>query len=56
MLYFLLILRNIIVTIAVAITEITLAIIGGNFRPSGACSIYPNVIRIHMIAGTKVTI
>ena len=48
--------RNIIVTAAVAMTEITLAIIDGNLKPSGACSIYPNVIRMHTMAGTKVTI
>jgi hypothetical protein len=47
---------NAIVIIAVAITEITLAVIDGNLRPSGACRIYPNVIRVHAIAGSNVTI
>ena len=40
--------------IIVAITEITLAIIAGSLRPSGACKIYAKVIRIHTIAGANV--
>ena len=41
--------------IAVAITEITLAIIEGNLKPSGACRIYPNAIKVQMTDGTNVT-
>ena len=51
-LYFL---RNAAVRIAVAITEITLAIIEGNLKPSGACRIYPNAIKVQMTDGTNVT-
>lgn len=40
----------------VAITEIALAIIEGNLKPSGACRIYANAISVQMIAGTNVTI
>ena len=39
---------------AVAITEIILAIIGGHPKPSGACRIYPNAIKVHIIAGINV--
>lgn len=41
---------------AVAIMEVTFAIIGGNPKPSGACRMYPNVIKVHTIAGTNVMI
>ena len=44
-------LRNIAVTIAVAITEIILAVIEGSLKPSGACKIYPNAIKVQKIAG-----
>ncbi|MEE1156129.1 MAG: hypothetical protein U0K80_01810 [Methanobrevibacter sp.] len=37
-----------IVIIAAAITQITLAIIEGNFKHSGDCSTYPNVIKIQI--------
>ena len=36
---------------AVAIIEIIFAIIEGNPNPSGACSIYANAIKVHIIAG-----
>ena len=49
--YFLNFLRNIIVVIAVAIIEIILDIIEGNLKPSGACRIYANAIKVHTIAG-----
>ena len=45
---------NIIVTMDVAIMEITLAIMEGNPKPSGAWSIYPKVIKVHTIAGANV--
>ena len=44
------------VVMTVIIIEIMLDIIEGNPRPSGACSIYPNAISVHTIAGTKVII
>ena len=37
----------------VAITEIILAIIEGNLKPSGACRIYANVIKVHTTAGAN---
>ena len=49
-------LRNIIVIMAVEITEITLAIIEGNLKPSGACRIYPNAINVQRIAGINAII
>ena len=45
---------NIAAIMAVAITEIILAIIGGHPKPSGACRIYPNAIKVHIIAGINV--
>ena len=39
--------------ITVAITEIILAIIAGNPKPSGACRIYPNDIKVHTTAGAN---
>lgn len=47
-------LMKIAVMIAVAITEITFAIIAGNPKPSGACRIYPNEIKVHTTAGANV--
>ena len=47
-------LRNIAVTIAVAIIESTLAVIEGSLKPSGACKIYPNAIKVQKIAGANV--
>ena len=43
-LYFL---TNIIVITAVATTVIAFAIMDGSCNPSGACKIYPMVIKIH---------
>ena len=39
--------------IIVAITEIILAVIAGSLKPSGACRIYPNAIKVHTIAGAN---
>ena len=39
--------------ITVAITEIILAIIAGNLKPSGACRIYANAIKVHTTAGAN---
>ena len=36
--------------------DITLAIVDGNLKPSGVCKIYPKVIKVHIMAGTNVTI
>ena len=47
---------KIIEIITVAITEITLAVIEGNLKPSGACRIYPNAINVHRIAGINAII
>ena len=44
---------NIIPMMTVAITEIIFAVIEGNLNPSGACRIYANAIRVHMIAGSN---
>lgn len=52
--FYLYFLRNIAAIMAVAITEITLAIIGVNLKPSGDCRIYPNAIKVHTIAGMNV--
>lgn len=38
----------------VAMSEITLAVIDGNPKPSGACNMYPKVINVHTIAGANV--
>ena len=46
-------LRNIAVVMAVAITEIMLAIIEGSLNPSGACRIYAKAITVHTIAGAN---
>ena len=40
--------------ITVAITEIILAIIAGNLKPSGACRIYPSAIKVHATASANV--
>ena len=45
---------NITAIMTVAITEIILAIIGGHPKPSGACRIYQNAIKVHIIAGIYV--
>lgn len=47
-------LRNIVVIIIVPMTEIIFAIIAGNPKPSGACRIYPNAIKVHTTAGANV--
>ena len=49
-------LRNIIVVIAVVMTEITFESIEGNLKPSGACRIYPNAIKVQTIAGSSAMI
>ena len=54
MTYFLNFFRKIAVIIIVAITDITLATIEGNLKPSGACNIYPKVIKVHTMAGANV--
>ena len=47
---------KIIAMTAVAMTEITFAVIEGNLKPSGAWRMYPNAIRVHAIAGSSATI
>ncbi len=49
-------LKNIIAVTAVAITEITFAVIEGKPKPSGACRIYANAINVHTIAGINAII
>lgn len=39
--------------IMVAITEIMFEVIDGNLRPSGACRIYANAIKVHTTAGAN---
>jgi hypothetical protein len=46
-------LRNTAVIITVAITEIILESIADKFKPSGACKIYANAIKVHTTAGAN---
>ena len=48
-------LRNAAPVIAVAMIEIIFTVIEGNLKPSGACSIYANAIKVQNIAGINVT-
>lgn len=45
---------KIAVTMTVAITEIMFAVIEGSLKPSLACRIYANPIRVHTTAGANV--
>ena len=47
-------LRNAAPVMAVAMIEIIFAVIEGNLKPSGACSIYANAIKVQNIAGINV--